>query len=203
MRIQGVWVVYKSQNPSIAYNFSHYSIKYIQGANGQYHTPENIRNIKKEIMQSGIKKGNHVLDYGCGPGFCTFPAAEIVGSQGMIYALDIHPEAIKIIEKKIKKHKLKNIKSILTKTGTGLPAESIDIVLLFNVIFMIKNQESVIEELHRVLKKGGIISVVNNGLGSKFKNKQVAEKNLTELFCKKNKFIFSEKIENNYNFKKK
>lgn len=55
---------------------------------------KNIRNIKKEIIRSGIKEGSHVLDYGCGPGFCTIPAAKIVGSQGMIYALDIHPLAI-------------------------------------------------------------------------------------------------------------
>ena len=107
-----------------------------------------------------------------------------------------------IIEKKIKKHKLKNIKPVLTETGTGLPNESIDIVFLFNVIFMIKNQEAVIDELYRILKKGGIISVVNNGLGSKFKSKQVAGDNLIKLFCKNNKFILSEKIKNNYNFKK-
>ena len=58
---------------------------------------KNIRNIKTEIIRSGIKKGSHVLDYGCGPGFCTIPAAKIVGPQGVIYALDIHPSAIKII----------------------------------------------------------------------------------------------------------
>ena len=120
---------------------------------------KNIRSIKKEVIRSGIKEGSHVLDYGCGPGFSTIPAAKIVGSQGMIYALDIHPSAIKIIEKKIKKHKLKNVKTILTDNGTGLPGESIDVALLFNVIFMIKDKEKLIDELHRILKKDGIISI--------------------------------------------
>ncbi len=161
---------------------------------------KNIRNIKKEITRSGIKEGNHVLDYGCGPGFVTIPAAKIVGPQGMIYALDIHPSAIKVIEKKIKKHKLKNVKTIISNNGTGLPDKSIDVVLLFNVIFMIKDKEKLIDELHRILKKDGIISIVNNGLGSKFKNKQVAENCLTELFCKNNNFVLSEKIRNNFNF---
>ena len=58
--------------------------------------------------------------------------------------MDIHPAAKKIIEKKIKKHNLKNVNAIITDNGTGLPDESIDIVLLFNVIFMIKNQEKLI-----------------------------------------------------------
>ena len=164
---------------------------------------KNIRNIKKEIIRSGINERSHVLDYGCGPGFVTIPAAKIVGSQGRIYALDIHPFAIKIIEKKIKKHKLKNIKTLITYNGTGLPDESIDVTLLFNVIFMIKDKEKLFDELHRVLKEDGIISIVNSGLGSKFKNKQVAEDNLIKLVCKNEKFILSEKIKNNYNFIKR
>ena len=163
---------------------------------------KNIRNIRKEIIRSKVKEGSHVLDYGCGPGFSTIPAAKIVGSQGVIYALDIHPFAIEIIEKKMKKHGLTNVKPILTGNGTGLPDESIDVVLLFNVIFMIEDQEKLIDELYRVLKIGGIISVVNNGLGSKFKNRQVAEESLTELFCKNNHFVLSEEVGDNLNFTK-
>jgi len=164
---------------------------------------KNIRNIKKEIIRSGMKEGSHVLDYGCGPGFVTVPAAKIVGSQGVIYALDIHPFAKEIIDKKIKKHGLKNVKTIITDNGTGLPDESIDVVLLFNVIFMIEDKEKLLAELHRILKKGGVISIVNNGLGSKFKNMQVAEESLTELFCVNNIFVLSEKIGNNLNFTKR
>ena len=163
---------------------------------------KNIRNIKKEIIRSGIKEGDYVLDYGCGPGFVTIPAAKIVGSQGMVYALDIHPAALIIIKKKIKKHKLKNVKPIITEDETGLPDESIDITLLFNVIFMIKNQEKLIDELHRILKKDGIISIVNNGVSSKFRGKQIAEDTLVKLVCKNEKFILSEKIGKNYNFVK-
>ena len=163
---------------------------------------KNIRSIKKEILRSGIKEGSHVLDYGCGPGFVTVPAAKIVGSQGVIYALDIHPLAIRNIERKIIKHNLDNVKTIITGNGTGLPDESIDVALLFNVIFMIKDKEKLIDELYRILKEGGVISIVNNGLGSKFMNKQVAEESLTELFCVKNSFVLSEKVRNNLNFKK-
>ena len=160
----------------------------------------NFRNIKQEIISSRIKKGNHVLDYGCGPGFVTIPTAKIVGAQGVVYALDIHPLSIAIIKNKIKKYNLKNVKTILTNKSTGLPDESIDIVLLFNVIFMIKDKDVLIKELHRVLKKGGIISIANSGLGSKFKKNQIIESNLTEIFCKESNFILSEKIRNNFNF---
>jgi len=51
-------------------------------------------------LLTGAKRGNIILDYGCGIGFNTIPAAEIVGREGTVYALDVHPLAIKSVEKK-------------------------------------------------------------------------------------------------------
>ena len=52
-------------------------------------------NILKEV---GIKPGFTILDYGCGPGSYIIPTAELVGKSGKIYALDIHPLAIKSVK---------------------------------------------------------------------------------------------------------
>jgi len=59
-----------------------------------------FRDKKGEVLLTGAKKGDIILDYGCGIGFNTIPAAEIVGEEGTVYALDIHPLAIKSVEKK-------------------------------------------------------------------------------------------------------
>ena len=48
-------------------------------------------NILKEV---GIKPGFYILDYGCGAGSYTIPAAQLVGNSGKVYALDIHPLAV-------------------------------------------------------------------------------------------------------------
>ena len=79
----------------------------------------------------------------------------IVGNNGVIYALDIHPLAIKTVKKKIKKGAIKNIKTILSSRNTGLPDEGVDIVLLYDVLQMIGNKEKLLEELHRVVKPDG------------------------------------------------
>ena len=55
-----------------------------------------FRSKKKEVLLTGLKKGDVVLDYGCGIGFNTMPAAEIVGKKGKVYAIDIHPSAVLI-----------------------------------------------------------------------------------------------------------
>jgi len=72
-----------------------------------------VRNIfrkpEKILRKIGLKKGQIMLDYGCGIGSFTIPASQIVGNNGVIYALDIHPLAIKTVEKKIKKQLRKKL----------------------------------------------------------------------------------------------
>ena len=43
---------------------------------------------EEEIRKLGLKEGQKILDYGCGIGSYTFPAAKLVGEKGRVYALD-------------------------------------------------------------------------------------------------------------------
>ncbi len=47
------------------------------------------------LKEAGIEPGFCILDYGCGPGSYIEPLVKLVETSGMIYALDIHPLAIK------------------------------------------------------------------------------------------------------------
>jgi len=55
---------------------------------------------EEEVHKLGLKEGQKVLDYGCGIGSYTFPAARLVGERGRVYALDKEPLAIRKIEEK-------------------------------------------------------------------------------------------------------
>ena len=103
----------------------------------------------------GLQKGQTMLDYGCGVGVFTMPAAQIVGDDGVVYALDIHTLCIKTIEKEIGKRGIANVKTILSGRGTGLPDESVDIIFLYDVLQFITDRDSLMEEFHRVLKPDG------------------------------------------------
>jgi len=48
----------------------------------------------KVLRAIGVKPGQVVLELGCGPGFFTIPAGKIVGEEGLVYALDLHPLAL-------------------------------------------------------------------------------------------------------------
>ncbi len=113
------------------------------------------KNILKEV---GIKPGFRVLDYGCGPGGYIIPLAELVGESGKVYALDIHPLAIRKVQAIASKKRLANVKTILSDGKTGLHRNSLDTVLLYDVFHHLSDRDRVLKELHRVLRPEGILS---------------------------------------------
>ncbi len=113
---------------------------------------------KNILEEAGIKQGFHVLDYGCGPGSYTVAASELAGSSGKVYALDIHPLAIRMVRDIASKNKLMNVETILSDCNTGLPDNSVDVVLLYDTFHDLSDSDRVMEELHRVLKSEGLLS---------------------------------------------
>lgn len=114
--------------------------------------------VKTILKEAGIKPGFTVLDFGCGLGSFTVPAAEIVGKTGKVYALDIHPLAIQAVQNAASKKELKNIETISSGCATGLEKCHVDVVLLYDTFHMLTDPDAVLEELQRVLKPNGILS---------------------------------------------
>lgn len=117
------------------------------------------------LKEAGVKPGFHVLDFGCGPGGHTVAAAELVGEEGKVYALDVHPLAAGMVGKKAGRMGLANIETIQSDCDTGLEAESLDMVILYDIFHMLDDQHGVMEELHRVLRPGGVLSVDDHHMG--------------------------------------
>ena len=119
---------------------------------------------RKVLAKVGIKPGDHVLDYGCGPGSYVKAASELVGPEGKVYALDIHPLAISKVQKLASKYRLDNVETILSDCKTDLPSGSIDVVLLYDIFHDLEESDGVLRELYRVLKRDGILSFSDHHL---------------------------------------
>ncbi len=106
-----------------------------------------------------IREGQTILDYGCGTGVFTIPAAQMVGSKGQVYALDCFERQLQIVAEKAAKARLDNISTILSNGKLKLEDESIDVVWMGDVLHEVKERREVIEELYRVLKQGGVLAI--------------------------------------------
>ncbi len=146
-------------------------------------------NILKEV---GIKPGFQVLDYGCGPGSYIVPLAALVGVSGKIYALDVNPLAIQAVQKLASKNKLANIQTILSDSKTGLLPESLDVILLYDILHDLDKPDAVLAELHRVLRQKGILSVTDHHLKEDEIISRVTSRGLLKLSAKdKRTYSFS------------
>jgi len=118
-----------------------------------------FRNPQRLLKAAGLKPGQKVLEVGCGPGFFTIPAAKIVGKEGFVYAVDVHPLAIERVKEKIVIEGIKNAKPILANASdTRLPDRSIDLAFIFGLRYIAGGLGNVITEIHRILKPGGVLS---------------------------------------------
>ena len=107
------------------------------------------------------KKIGDVAEFGCGFGTFTIPAAKMI--SGKIYGIDIEPEMLEITKNKAKEHKLDNIVTVkqdfITK-GSSLDTESVDYVMLFNILHG-EEPEKLFEESWRILKPNGLIGIIH------------------------------------------
>lgn len=113
-----------------------------------------------------VQEGQTFLDYGCGTGDFTIPAAKKVSETGKVYALDYFPRQLEIVTERSAKAGLVNIETILSTNKTGLPDESVDVIWMCDVLHEIKERRAVLEELYRVLKRDGFLAI-HDGMGEK------------------------------------
>jgi ubiquinone/menaquinone biosynthesis C-methylase UbiE len=126
------------------------------------HSPGRL-SAERHLLRTGlVKPGQRVIDVGCGPGHLALEMARLAGPRGFVFALDIHPLAMECVNKIIDSEKLANIRGILTSNfETGIEAESLDAVFIFNAIDMIRAKDLMAEELDRILKPGGSLVIRN------------------------------------------
>jgi ubiquinone/menaquinone biosynthesis C-methylase UbiE len=112
--------------------------------------------VAKRIDRFGIAKGFIIVDFGCGPGSYVEHASKLVGDGGKVYAVDVHPLAIKAIKEKAKS---KNLDNVIPVLSTGYPVDidshSADVIYALDMFHHIKDASVFLKELHRLLKPNG------------------------------------------------
>jgi len=115
----------------------------------------------KTLQGADVKPGQTILEVGCGTGFFTIPAAELIGDQGCLVAMDVSSGFIEQVSEKVQNVNLKNVRIIKRDAlDTALETASIDKALLFGVIpFPLLPLNRLLPEMNRVLKPEGTLAV--------------------------------------------
>jgi precorrin-6B methylase 2 len=108
------------------------------------------------LRELGLKPGMHVADVGAGTGYYARRMAPLVGAEGVVWAVDVQPEMIEMLNAGAKKAGISNIKPVLgTVDDVKLAANSIDLAIMVDVYHELELPFEVMESVVRALKPGG------------------------------------------------
>ena len=108
------------------------------------------------LQAIGIRRGMVVADVGAGSGVMTFKMAKLVGPSGKVYAVDIQPEMLEILQTRAQRDKVTNIQTVLdTVSDPKLPAGAIDLILLVDVYHEFSQPQAMLDHMREALKPNG------------------------------------------------
>ncbi len=114
----------------------------------------------------GVAPGDYVADLASGrTGHFAFSAAEAVGQEGRVYAVDILRDVVAALESHSALRQLHNVipvwGDVERHEGVNIPAQSLDVALLTHMLGSAAAHEAVAREAQRLMKPGGRVVVID------------------------------------------
>jgi ubiquinone/menaquinone biosynthesis C-methylase UbiE len=108
------------------------------------------------------RTGMAYADIGCGAGYFTLPVAKHVGTEGVIYAVDLQPEMLQELERRVKAIGLTNVITVpSSEREIPLPSSCVDAACLADVFHELEEPVSFLQEIRRILRPGGRLIVID------------------------------------------
>ena len=125
--------------------------------------PERIKEeMPDEVVAAmNLKDGDVVADVGCGSGFFTRRLAKAVGPTGKVYAVDIQPEMLEILQANCEKDGITNVIPVLgTENDPKLPKGEIDWILLVDTYHEFQDPAAMLATMHTALGADGKVALI-------------------------------------------
>jgi ubiquinone/menaquinone biosynthesis C-methylase UbiE len=120
---------------------------------------------EKNIEQLNLRPDMIIADFGCGSGAYTIAAAKALKGGGKIYAIEVQKDLLTRLENTCREEHLGNVSyiwgDIEKPGGTKLRDQSVDLVIVSNVLFLAPDKNAIIDEAKRVLHHGGELLVID------------------------------------------
>ena len=129
-------------------------------------------NPDQNILHLGLTEGMRVADFGAGTGFYSRACSTRVGQTGKVFAIEVQKDLVKKLETELRAWGFSNIECIWgdieRKNGTKIADNSMDAVIVSNVLFQVEDKLGLVDESRRVLKRSGKLLLIDwaNSFGS-------------------------------------
>lgn len=131
----------------------------------------NLRNFEERekmlpsrliLERFGLRPGQHIADLGCGYGYFSLRAAEMVATQGKVEAVDIDKERLEFLENAaVERQVAAQINTyVAIDNNIPLPTAHVDAALIANVLHEVHDPKAYLNEVKRILKEGGQLWIV-------------------------------------------
>ena len=125
--------------------------------------PERTSEERPELVLAALelKPGMAVADLGAGSGYYSWRMARRVGDKGIVYAVDVQPEMVRLLEKQMAERGVTNVRPLLgIPADPRLPEGRLDLVVMVDVYHELEYPFEVLASVVRALKPGGRVAFV-------------------------------------------
>lgn len=117
---------------------------------------------EKIIAAAKIRLGTVVADIGSGTGLFTPMLSAATGPRGKVYAVDIVPGFLKLIEQRATQSGWRNVQTVLcTERSVELPPNSVDLAFICDVYHHFEYPQHSLASLHRTLRRNGEVFLID------------------------------------------
>lgn len=115
----------------------------------------------KAIAALDIKPGQVVADVGAGSGYYTVRLAERVGPSGKVFATDIQPQMVSLLQQRVARDRLAQVEVVqATETDPRLPSNQLDLIVMVDVYHELARPQEVLRQLRTALKPDGRLVLI-------------------------------------------
>lgn len=114
------------------------------------------------VAAIALKEGEFVADIGAGTGLYSLLFARAVGPSGEVYAIDIEPRFLKLINQRAEDLELQNVAAVLSRLNSiTLPQASIDVAFISDTYNYITDPAELMASVKTALRPGGRLYILD------------------------------------------